>query len=417
MGGAAAGGQHVVGAGAVVTQADGGERTDEDRATVGHPRGHRGRVAGLDLQVLGGVGVDDLQPRLDVVDEHDAGLAGGQRGAHPLVVLGRGDPDLEGLLHRGGQGLAVGDQDRRREDVVLGLADQVGGDVHGVGAVVGQDRDLGRPRLGVDADQALEQPLGGDDVDVAGAGHQVDRLADDLPRARFASGAVLAGAVGEHRDGLGPADGVDLLDPQQRARGEDRGVGVAGEDTLVAALGRAGHGQGPHPGGLGGHDVHDHAAGQDRDAAGDVEADPVDRHPPLGHGATGDHLGGGVGAALVLVHQPGPTGRLLQRGADVGVQDLQGGGQHLGGHAQPVRAHAVEPLAEVTQRRRPAVVHVLTDGAHRVEGGLDVVLGSGQGLSQRARVERTATQVDRGHHPPSLGRPAGRPRRLPAPCR
>ena len=300
---------------------------------------------------------------------------------------------------------------------MLGLADQVGGDVDGVGAVVGQDRDLGRTRLGVDADQALEQPLGGDDVDVAGAGDQVDRLADDLPGARFAARSVLAGAVGEHRDGLGPADGVDLLDPQQRARGEDRGVGVAGEDALVGALRRAGHRQRPHPGGLCGHDVHDHAAGQDRDAAGDVEADPVDRHPALGHGAAGDHLGGGVGAALVLVHQPGPADRLLQRGADVGVEGVEGGGQHVGGHPQPVRAHAVEALAEVTQRRRATVVHVLTDRAHRVKGGLDVVLGSGQRLSQRARIERTATQVDRGHHPPSLGRPAGRPRRLPAPCR
>ena len=82
-----------------------------------------------------------------------------------------------------------------------------------------------------------------------------------------------------------------------------------------------------------------------------------------------------------------------------------------------VGADAVEPLAEVAQRLGAAMLHVLADGAHRVEGRLDVVLGSGQGLSQRARVERTATQVDRGHHPPSLGRPAGRSRRRRAPCR
>ena len=42
-----------------------------------------------------------------------------------------------------------------------------------VGGGVGQDRDLGRAGLGVDADDALEQPLGGDDVDVAGSEREV----------------------------------------------------------------------------------------------------------------------------------------------------------------------------------------------------------------------------------------------------
>ena len=70
--------------------------------------------------------------------------------------------------------LARGDEDGGRQRVVLGLADQVGGDVRRVGGVVGEDRDLGRAGLGVDADPSLEEPLGGDHVDVAGTGHQVD---------------------------------------------------------------------------------------------------------------------------------------------------------------------------------------------------------------------------------------------------
>ena len=57
---------------------------------------------------------------------------------------------------------------------MLGLADQVGRDERRVGRVVGEDRDLGRAGLGVDADHAPEQPLGGGDVDVARAGDQVD---------------------------------------------------------------------------------------------------------------------------------------------------------------------------------------------------------------------------------------------------
>ena len=68
-----------------------------------------------------------------------------------------------------GELLAVGDEHRGGERVVLGLADEVGRDVVGVGGVVGEDRDLGGAGLGVDADEALEQALGGDDPDVARA--------------------------------------------------------------------------------------------------------------------------------------------------------------------------------------------------------------------------------------------------------
>ena len=60
---------------------------------------------------------------------------------------------------------------------MLGLADEVGGDVLGVGAVVGEHGDLGGPGLGVDADEPLEEALGGRDVDVARPGHEADGLA------------------------------------------------------------------------------------------------------------------------------------------------------------------------------------------------------------------------------------------------
>ncbi len=44
---------------------------------------------------------------------------------------------------------------------------------------VGEDHDLRRAGLGVDTDDALEEALGSGDVDVARAGHQADRLALD----------------------------------------------------------------------------------------------------------------------------------------------------------------------------------------------------------------------------------------------
>ena len=170
--GAAAGGQHVVGAGAVVAQAHRGEGTDEDRPGVTDPQGHTASVAGLDLQVLGGIRVDHGDPGLEIVDQDDAGLPAGQRRGDPLDVLGRSHAAHQGSLHTLGEILAVGDQHRRRKGVVLGLADQVRGDVLGIGAVVGEHRDLGGSGLCVDTDHAFQQTLGCRDVDVARAGDQ-----------------------------------------------------------------------------------------------------------------------------------------------------------------------------------------------------------------------------------------------------
>ena len=175
-----------------------------------------------------------------------------------------------------------GDEHGGGQRVVLGLADQVGGDVRRVGGVVGEDRDLGRPGLGVDADLALEQPLGGDRVDVARAGDQVDLGAG-------------ADAVREHGDRLGAADGVHLVDAEQRARGQDRRVHLATELLLR----RAGERDRPHAGGLRGHDVHQHAGDQRGQAAGHVEADPVDRHLAVGDPGAGAEVGDGVVLELV----------------------------------------------------------------------------------------------------------------------
>src|SRR5690606_37170388 len=144
-----------------------------------------------------------------------------ERGGDALAVAGGGDADGELGVDGVGQGGRGRDEDRGGGRVVLGLADEVGRDVDRVGAVVGDDGDLGGPRLGVDADQPLDGPLGGGDVDVAGPGDHVDRFA-------------LSGAVGEHADGGGAADGVDLVDAEESGDGEDSLVGQA----AVGLLGR-----------------------------------------------------------------------------------------------------------------------------------------------------------------------------------
>lgn len=194
--GAPAGRQDVVGAGAVVAERDRRVRAHEDRARVADPGGDGGGVGGLDLQVLGAVRVDDPQALLHAVDQHDRGLLARKGGRDALLdVLGGGGLRHQFLLDRVGQFGAVGDEDGGGERVVLGLADQVGGDMHRVGGGVREDGDLGRAGLGVDADAAGEVALGGGDPDVAGPGDHVG--------GRTAVGSRRA--VREHRDGLGAA--------------------------------------------------------------------------------------------------------------------------------------------------------------------------------------------------------------------
>ena len=69
--------------------------------------------------------------------------------------------------------------------VVLGLADEIGGNVDRVSGVVGEDRDLGGTGFRVDADQSAAQTLGGSDIDVAGTGDEVDRDKARFHRCRF----------------------------------------------------------------------------------------------------------------------------------------------------------------------------------------------------------------------------------------
>ena len=93
--------------------------------------------------------------------------------------------------------------------------------MHGIGTGVGEHRDLGRAGLGVDADDAAQQPFGGRDVDVAGTGDQVHTVDTE---ARV--------PVGHQRDGLRSAHGVHLRNAEQRAGGKDARMGAGAELLL-----------------------------------------------------------------------------------------------------------------------------------------------------------------------------------------
>jgi hypothetical protein len=148
---------------------------------------------------------------------------------------------------------------------VLGLADQVACDDGGVGAVVGDDRHLGRSGEHVDADLAEQHALGLGDELVAGADDDVGRLAGEQ-------------AVGHRGDRLHTAQGHDDV-------GAGRVEGVQQIRMHRTATKRAGAGDDRgHAGRLGG--GHAHVGRRDvRIAAGRrVAAGHVDRHHALAGG-------------------------------------------------------------------------------------------------------------------------------------
>ena len=119
---------------------------------------------------------------------------------------------LQGLLDLVEQRLVPGDQDAGGR-VVLGLGDQVGGDVIGQGGVVGQDHHFRRAGQAIDGHLSEDVLLGQGDEDVAGADDHVD-------------GGQAFDAVGQGRHRLGPADAVDLVDAQLVTGGQQ--IAVAG---------------------------------------------------------------------------------------------------------------------------------------------------------------------------------------------
>ena len=246
--------------------------------------------------------------------------------------------------------------------------------------VVGEHGDLGGARLRVDADDALEQPLRGRDVDVAGAGDEAHRLAHVV---------TVVDAVRERGDRLRAAHRPHLVDAEQGARREDRRVRPA----PVVGLRRARDGDAGHLGQLGRDDVHDDAARVDGQAAGHVEADAVDGHPPLGDRAT---LGTRVVASVrrwsawtrrarrVDSSRAARTsGSRVARAASTTSAGTRGSAGRRRRSARPRRTGRGPPLADVRD-----------DRAHGIQGGLDVERGTRQGGPQLTQGQPPTPQVD-----------------------
>jgi hypothetical protein len=155
---------------------------------------------------------------------------------------------------------------------VLGLREQVRGDVNGVGGGVGNDHDLRRPGWQVDAALAEDLELGRGYPRVAGADDTVDGLDSGLGQ-----------AVGKGAHGLSAAGDDELIHAGEPRRTQER--------LVQHALGirRRSHRHRPHARHPGRHHAHEKGTGVGRGSARRVHPDACQRHPaPLDLDARND---------------------------------------------------------------------------------------------------------------------------------
>ena len=354
----------MVGAGHVVAERHGAVGADEDRAGATNLGGDVVGIPGVDLEVLRAIGVGHLDGLRDVLGEDHGRLDAGERLLRAREVLGVVGAAAQRLLHALGELLRVGDEDGSGQGVVLGLAEKVGGDELGVGGVVRDDRDLRGACLGIDADHAVDRALSSGDVHVAGAGDDVDGVAQVL------------GSIGEHGDCLGSASGVDLVDAEQRACREDRGVRLAAEFLLRGRRDRDGR----YACRLRGDHVHDHRAGVDGQAAGHVQAHTAHGDPPLRELGSRCDLDRHRRRDRGLVEGAHAGDGLAQRVDHRLILSLQRLLDALARHTQVLDLDAVELRRVLAQGVGATLAHVLDDGRHGLDGVADVEISSGHHL-------------------------------------
>ena len=254
--------QGVIGTGGIVSGRLRRESADKDRTGMPHQADQALSRIGLQDQVLRGVGIGDLGRLFQRVADHRARL--GQRHTRDLCPgqlrqLGFGRRDYPVTGHS-----IETDQHDLRRRIVLGLAEQVAGDEFRVGTLIGDDHHLARSRRQVDRGPARQSGnigFGRSDIGIAGPENLVS------PRQ-----APRTGRQGRNR--LGPADRIDLVNPENAGRRQERRVHPA-----LAC--RRHHDDNPrHARQLGRHGQHDQCRDKRRTAGGHIERRHVDRRRP-----------------------------------------------------------------------------------------------------------------------------------------
>ncbi len=337
----------MAGPGHVIADGFGREPSEEDGAGVIDAIGQGVGVLGGDLKVLGRQPVDERQRIGEGVDDdHGAMLAPtGGRGLGPRQRL---ESAFDGHHHPVGEVPVVGDQDGLGGTVVLGLAEQIGGDPVGIVEAVGEDQDFRRPGDHVDADGAEDLALGGGHIGVAGT--------DDLVHGGDGFGPESQGA-----DGLGAADAIDLVDAGDGGGGKHQWVDLA-------LRRRHHHGQPPDAGDLGRQGAHQHRRRIGRRAAGNVKPDGGQRPP-----APAEPQARLVGIVhpfgrLAAVEIGDAPSRQFQGLEHVGGDGPLGGLDFLPSHGHGFRRQfeTVEFAGIGNHRLVALLAHLGENGAHRV---------------------------------------------------
>ena len=209
----------------------------EDSAGVAHLLQQGFGISSRDLQMLGGDGIGQRHGIIQRLHHDDGAIVGPAFGGD---VLARQDGDL--ALRSGGNlvGKAgvIGDQDALRGRIMLGLAEQVGGDPFRIVLAIGHHQDFRRPGDGVDAHLAEHLALGGGDIGITGADNLVH-------------GGNLCGAISQRRNGLRSAYAIDVGYPCPFGGRQHQGIDAA-------ATGGRDHDDARYAGDLGGYGVHQH---------------------------------------------------------------------------------------------------------------------------------------------------------------
>ncbi len=371
----------MVGAADIITDYLGRVASDEDGAGIADFRHQRIRIGRCDLQMLGGDAVGQRNALLQVRNEDD-GAEIAPAGGSGFGTLQRLQLPVDRRLDRIRQHNAVGDEDGLGAGIVFGLGEQVGGQPIGIIVAVGDDEHFRGPRDHVDADSAEDLALGGGDEGIARAG--------DLRDGR--DGLC---TIGKGSDGLCAADAINLVDARNARGGENGRV----DRTL---LGGNDHDDTRHAGHLGRHRIHQNGARIARRAAGNVEADGVDRRPARAETHADIVL---VDVVLRLL-----TGVVLfdalrgkfQRSDDLRINRVKGGVDFLerDAHGGGRQIEAVKFSGIVGERLVAARAHIIDDRAHNGVNVLgDLALG-GQERSEpafeiAALVVKSDRQVDR----------------------
>ncbi len=158
-------------------------------------------------------------------------------------------------------------------------------------------------------------------------------------------------------------------------------------------LRRRGDGQRADTRGQGGNRVHDHGAGVDGQAAGNVQAHAAHRNPALGHRRAGGVADLAVPGNLLRGKGAGAGDGFLKPGTDLRVQFLQGADHGLGRHPGVGLGDAVEAFGQLAQGGEALGAHAGDDALDGLGGRGEVQLGARQHRLEARMVQRGTPQI------------------------